>query len=528
MSIASPAATHQTTRRQLPLRRLSPRAPAIMAGLAALIALVCLIPLGFLVAITIQTGMETVGQLVFRARVAELLLNTALLEFCTVPLAIGLGLALAWLTERTALPGRRLWSWLAVAPLALPAFVQGYAWASFAPHLQGLPGATLISVLAYSPFIYLPVVAQLHRLDPALEDVATALGRSPARVFLEVVLPQLRLPLCGGALLIGLHLLSEYGLFAMIRFDTFATAIIDQFQSSYNGPAANMLAGVLVLCCLGLLLLDSSLRGRERYARVGSGAPRAIPPRQLGGWTLPALCLPLAYAALALGVPAYTLGRWLVLGGAEAWRVPELLEALGTTIAYAAAGALATTLVAVPIAWLCVRNPGPWQRRLESCHVYVGSLPGIVIALALVTITVRVALPLYQTSAMLVLAYALIFLPRALIGLRGSLAQAPVELEWAAAALGRTPLQAVAQVTLRLAAPGVAAAMALVGLGITTELTATLLLAPNGTRTLATEFWSLTAEIDYVAATPYALLMILLSLPMTILLHRQSRSAQAQ
>jgi iron(III) transport system permease protein len=139
-----------------------------------------------------------------------------------------------------------------------------------------------------------------------------------------------------------------------------------------------------------------------------------------------------------------------------------------------------------------------------------------------------VALPLYQTSAMLVLAYALIFLPRALIGLRGSLAQAPVELEWAAAALGRTPLQAVAQVTLRLAAPGVAAAMALVGLGITTELTATLLLAPNGTRTLATEFWSLTAEIDYVAATPYALLMILLSLPMTILLHRQARSAQAQ
>jgi iron(III) transport system permease protein len=108
------------------------------------------------------------------------------------------------------------------------------------------------------------------------------------------------------------------------------------------------------------------------------------------------------------------------------------------------------------------------------------------------------------------------------------MAQAPLELEWAAAALGRTPFQALTQVTLRLAAPGIAAAMALVGLGITTELTATLMLAPNGTRTLATEFWSLTGEIDYVAATPYAILMIVLSIPLTVLLHRQSRKAVGQ
>ena len=77
-------------------------------------------------------------------------------------------------------------------------------------------------------------------------------------MFFKVVLPQLRLPIWGGALLVGLHLLAEYGLFVMIRFDTFTTAIVDQFQSTYNGPAAHMLAGVLVLCCLvmpGLALI---------------------------------------------------------------------------------------------------------------------------------------------------------------------------------------------------------------------------------------------------------------------------------
>jgi iron(III) transport system permease protein len=60
-------------------------------------------------------------------------------------------------------------------------------------------------------------------------------------------------------------------------------------------------------------------------------------------------------------------------------------------------------------------------------------------------------------------------------------------------------------------------------LAITNELTATLLLAPNGTRTLATGFWAMTSEIDYAAAAPYALLMILLSLPLTGLLYQQSK-----
>ena len=89
-------------------------------------------------------------------------------------------------------------------------------------------------------------------------------------------------------------------------------------------------------------------------------------------------------------------------------------------------------------------------------------------------------------------------------------------------ALGRSPYGA-ARLTMRLAAPGIAAGMMLVALAVTTELTATLMLAPNGTRTLATEFWSLTNQLDYAAAAPYALLMVLASLPLTLVLTAQSR-----
>ncbi|MEX2742529.1 ABC transporter permease [Rhizobium mongolense] len=495
---------------------------------ATLVAIMSLVPLGFIGWITINVGWQTVKELVFRPRVGELLVNTIFLEALTIPLSIALAVTLAWLTERTNVPFPRLWSWLAVAPLAVPAFVHSYAWVSLIPGMRGLQSGVFVSVLAYYPFLYLPVAAALRRLDPAIEDAAASLGLDPWRVFFRTILPQLRLAICGGSLLIGLHLLSEYGLYVMIRFDTFSTAIVDQFQSAYNSPAANMLGGVLVACCLFLLGLEILLRGNERYARVGSGSARPADRRRLGWLVVPAILLPGTLALLTLGVPLMTLGRWLYLGGGEIWRLDAVGNAFVQTIVLAVAGGVLTTIAAAPMAWLSVRAPGRFQRLLEACHYYVGSLPGVVVALALVTITVRLALPLYQTFATLIVAYVLLFLPRAMVGLRASIAQAPVELERAAMCLGRTPSQAVRQITMRLAAPGFAASIALSALGITNELTATLMLSPNGVETLATKFWSLTSEIDYVSAAPYAVMMIVLSLPLTLFLYAQSKRTAGQ
>ncbi len=504
-------------------RSLGGRRAPWMVGTALLVTLASLLPLVFIGWIAIQSGWDTVSSLVFRPRVGELLLNTFTLVVLTVPICTALAILLAWLTERSDFPAARFWSWLAVAPLAVPAFVHSYAWISVAPTLSGLPAAVLISVLAYLPFLYLPISASLRRLDPGLEDAAASLGHTPIGVFFRVVVPQLRLAICGGSLLVGLHLMAEYGLYTMIRFDTFTTAIVAQFQSTYNGPAANMMAGVLVISCFTLLALEALMRGQERYARVGSGAARVSRVYRLGPWTLPATALFFAFAALSLGVPVYTLGRWLAFGGSDVWKMEEIGAALTQTILLAVGGAILTTIIALPMAWLSIRAPGPLQRVLEACNYIVGSLPGVVIALALVTITVRVAMPIYQTVFTVLIAYMLLFLPRAIISLRASIAQAPVELEQAAASLGRTPARALWEVTVRLAAPGAAAGMALVALGITNELTATQMLAPNGTQTLSTAFWSYTAEIDYAAAAPYALIMVIFSLPLTWMLYVQSK-----
>ncbi|HVZ06690.1 ABC transporter permease [Rhodopila sp.] len=494
-----------------------------MEGAALLVSLLALLPLGFIAFMAVDAGWSTIQALVFRPRVGELLGNTALLILLTLPICAILAVALGWLTERTDLPGARVWAWLIVAPLTVPAFVQGYAWVTVWPSLHGPFAGVMMSVIAYLAFMYLPVAAALRWLDPGLEEVAASLGDGPWRVFRRVVLPQLRLALCGGALLVGLHLLGEYGLFAMIRFDTFTTAIVDQFQSAYDAPAANMLGGVLVLCCLALLGADAAGRGRRRYARVGSGPARLPPPHRLGLWRLPCLALLTALTAASLGVPLLTLARWLWFGGVGAWRPAELGPAFGETVLLAAAGGILTVAAAAPMAWLSIRQPGRAQRALEGCNYVAGSLPGVVIALALVTVTVRVALPLYQTVTTILVAYMLLFLPRGMLSLRSSIAQAPVELEQAAASLGRPPLAALWATTIRVAAPGAAAGMALVSLGITNELTATLMLAPNGVQTLATMFWAYSSEIDYAAAAPYALIMVLFALPLTVLLHVQSR-----
>ncbi|SEF18608.1 ABC transporter permease [Jiangella alba] len=497
------------------------RPPVALVVVATALATVLLVPLGYVVSVVLDVGWDTLEPLIFRPRVGELLVNTVLLVLLGVPLTVLLGVGGAWLVERTTLPARRFWAVVLVAPLAIPAFVSSYGWASAVPSIHGLSGGLLVSVLAYYPLVYLPAMAAIRGLDPALEESARSLGLGSWAVFGRVVLPQLRLAILGGGLIVALHLLAEYGAFAFIRFDTFTTAIVVQYQSTFAGPAAGALGVVLSVLCLTLLIAEAGARGRARYARIGSGAARAAVPQRLGVFTPLALLGLTALGVAAVAVPLASVVRWL--GRGSGWAQPELPSALTQTVLLAGGGALAAVLVALPLAWLTARHPGPLARLLEGTSYVAASLPAIIVALALVTVTLRVLPGLYQTAFTVVLAYVMIFLPRALVPLRSGIAQAPVALEEMARSLGYPPLLARLRVTLPLLVPSLAAGAALVGLGAANELTATLLLAPNGTRTLATQFWSQASAIDYPAAAPYAVLLILLSVPAVALMFAQSR-----
>ncbi|EHB45325.1 binding-protein-dependent transport systems inner membrane component [Mycolicibacterium rhodesiae JS60] len=522
MTVTIRTSSSPATRRPA-ARRPGPVAAAVVTVLLA----VTFIPLGYVSWAFVTTGPARAAELILRPRVGELLANTVGLVLVTVPLCVAIGVAAAWLVERTDVAGRSVWRPLLVTPLAVPAFVNSYAWVGAVPGLHGFLAAVLVTTLSYFPFVYLPATATLRRLDPAVEESARALGSGSFAVFVRVVLPQLRLAVLGGGLLIGVHLLAEYGAFAMVRFDTFTTAIFQQFQATFDGAAGSMLAGVLVLLCLMLLVAEAAARGRAQYARVGSGAPGPATTVRLGLGRIPALAGLTVLAGMALGVPAWTILRWLWIGGAVVWVPDDVGVALAQTLGLAAAGAALATVVAYPVAWVAVRTSGPLARAVEGANFLTSALPGIVTALALVTVAIRVAPPLYQTVALLLCAYVLMFIPRALVSVRAGLAQVPTGLEEASWTLGVAPAATFRRITLRLTAPAAAAGAAMVFVAVATELTATLLLAPTGTRTLSMRFWSLASELDYAAAAPYAAIMIVLALPVTILLVRQSSKVAA-
>jgi iron(III) transport system permease protein len=497
----------------------------LLTALALLVALVSMIPLFFVVIYTISIGWDEAWSLVVRPRVGELLGNTMKLMAGAVVLSAVLAVTAAWLVERTNLPLRKFWNALMVAPLAIPAFVNGYAWVSATSSVEGLGGAVLIVSLSYYPFIYLPVAAALRGLDPALEESSYALGVSSFRTFWRVVVPQLWPALLGGVLLVALHLMAEFGALQMLRFPTFTTAIYDQYRSSFNGPAANMLASVLAVIGLVLLVAEIRLSGNRRYSRVGGGSKRRLKPRELGKFTLPSLLFMVSLVSASVVVPVASLVHWFVVGSSASLPVGDLVRATATSLGLGLVAAVVSVAAAMPVVWLSVRRRSWYSRLLERSTFVSTAFPGIVVALALITASIRWAEGIYQTTALLIIAYVILFLPRAIVSARAALLQAPPVLEDVARSLGSSSLQTFRRVTLPVIAPGVGAGAALVFLAATTELTATLLLAPIGTNTLATQFWSNSSAAAYGAAAPYAMLLVLISLPATYLLTREAKQS---
>jgi iron(III) transport system permease protein len=490
---------------------------------AGLVAGLVLVPLGYVAWYTWSLGPVATWDLIARPRVGELLRNTAALVVGAMALSTLIGVCCAWLVERSDLPLRRFWHVLFVAPLAIPAFVNSYGWVSLTHAVQGYAGAVLVVSLSYAPLVYLPTVAAMRTLDPGLEEVAHSLGLDRWTTFRRVVLRGVRPGVLGGALLVGLHVLAEFGALQMLRFPTFTTAIYDHYRSAFNSAPANVLAGVLVLGCLLLLIGELSLRGDVALWRVGGGSARTVDRVRLGALRPVALAAVVVLVVLSLGVPIGSLVRWLLVGTSTAFPVDELASATLTTAGLGAGAAAVTLALALPVVWLAVRHRGRLANVIERATFTAHALPGIVVALALVAVSIRSVRPLYQTLPLLLLGYAILFLPRAVVSIRSSLEHAQPVLEDVARSLGERPAGILVRVTLPLIRNGLGAGAALVFLAVSTELTATLLMAPLGTATLATEFWSKSSSLAYGAAAPYALLLVLVSLPATWLLSRRTR-----
>jgi iron(III) transport system permease protein len=493
------------------------RRPARPWGLLALsmvVAVVLALPLCFLLVEAHGAGLSTIWRLIFRSLTASLLWNTVRLSVVVTALCAVIGTAAAWFVERTDLPGRRVWAVLVVVPLAIPDFVVSFGWASLSTWVQGFRGAVLVMTLAIYPLVYLPVAASFRNADPGQEEVARSLGAGRLQTFWRITLGQARTAILGGCLLVALVLLAEYGAFEILGYQTFTTEIFTEFNVSFNVPTASALSLVLVLLSL-LVLSGESLargRGRGRVSRSGPLAQRPASRHRLGAARTPVLAGFLLLVALALGVPVGASVYWMLEAGHAYLTGVSLIDAAWHTALYSGLAAALATLMALPVALLAVRHRGPVYQLLERSTYLVLAMPGLVIAFALSYFTERYAGGfLYQSAPLLILAYAILFFPLALVCVRASVTQAPPGLEEIAGSLGQRRAAVLWRVTLPLIGPGLAAAFCLVFLSAVTELTATLILIPTGVQTLATQFWAYQQNLAYGQAAPFALAIVVIA-----------------
>jgi iron(III) transport system permease protein len=515
------------------------RLPPVVAGAALLVTAGMLLPIAYLVLRTAGAGdafWETIG----RPRTLDIIIRTCLLAAAVAGAAITLSLPLAWLTTRTDLPLRDVWSVLLVLPLVFPSYVGAFAFVAALgprgmlqallaplgverlPEIYGFAGAWLVLTLFTYPYVLLPVRAVMQRLDRSIEEAARSLGKGALTVFLRVTVPQLRPALAAGGLLVALYTLSDFGVVSILRFDSLTRVIFVQYKSAFDRSGAASLALVLVAIGMLFVLLESVTRGRARYYGRGSGLPRTV---ALGRWKWPALLFCGLIAALSLALPAGVIAYWLARGLAAGQSVDFVRPAVWNSVYASGLAAAAAVAAALPVALLSVRHPGVLSRLIEKITYSGFALPGITIALALVFFAANYTPFLYQSLGLLVFAYVVRFLPQAVGACRSTLLQVNPNTEEAARGLGHNGFNVFRRVTLPQLLPGISAGGMLVFLTAMKELPATLLLSPLGFSTLATQIWSSTTEAMFArAALPALVLVAISALPMTLIILRERRS----
>jgi iron(III) transport system permease protein len=517
---------------------------------ALAVSLLAALPLFYITLRALEASPEVWTRL-WQGQFNTLLWQTIQLVVATMALAALIGVAAAWLVERTDLPARAMWRWLLALPLALPAYVVAACtlillrrggvvdlalmnWLGLAqgqvplPNIFNLGGAAAVISLCVYPYVYVPVAAALRSINRSLEEAARMSGSSVWHTLRTVTLPLVLPPLVAGMLLVALYALSDFGTVALMRYNTFTTAIFNQFAGQVDRAGAATLSFVLITLTLPLLLGESWFTGRgKRFTTNTTWKP--IKPLALGRWRWLALAFVVLIGLLALGIPLLVLGglalQALLFPTAldEIWRVGSdsvWQHSLNSIIVAGVAATLATALACVP-AYFAARYPRWLARVLVGISKVAYALPGLIVGLACVMLFNQWLSPIYGTVVALVLGFVLRLLPQSVSTAEAALKAVPPTLDQAARVMGSNARQSLLRVVLPAAAPGMLASWVLVFITAMKELPTAILLRPPGFDTLPVRIWSAASESVYTqAALPAFLLIVLTMLPLMLLYSR--------
>jgi iron(III) transport system permease protein len=470
-----------------------------------------------------------------------------------------LGAGTAWLVTMTRFPGSRVLEWALLVPLAVPAYVIAYAYASLLdvggplqatmrgswgiarpdlllPDIRSLWGAILVLTLVLYPYVYLLCRAAFVDQSTALLEASRMLGRGPWRSFFTLALPMARPAIAGGIALALMETLSEFGAMQHFGVQTFVTGIVRTWQGLGETAAAAQLAAILMLFVLALILLERWSRGHRRYAH-GAGAYRAIAVPQLHGARAVAAAAACAIpVVLGFVVPAASLA-WLI------WQDPEIALATPLTalarnsFTLATTGAAVIVVVAIVVAYAMRLRGGPFVAAAGRVAALGYAIPGAVIAVGIMlpfawidnridawlraTFGISTGLILSGTVVAVLFGYLVRFLALALNAVEASLARVTPNMDGAARMLGASSWGILRRVHAPLIAGGVLSAAIMVFVEIMKELPATLLMRPFDFNTLAVQTYQFASDERLTEAAGPALLIVAVGLLPVIALARR-------
>jgi iron(III) transport system permease protein len=542
--------------RAAPRRRRTPGwawASVLVAGLMAA-------PLASVLVTALAPGGEAwlhLGQTLL----PELLVNSALLVALVGAMAASMGAVSAWLVAACHFRGRAVIEVALLLPLAMPAYVCGYAyvwlldvagpvqttfrdvtglaWGQYwFPEIRSLPGAALMLAAVLYPYVYLLCRTAFLTQSVCLLECSRTLGHSLPRTFLHVALPMARPALAGGIALALMETLADYGTVQHFAVQTFTTAIYDSWFGMGNRPAAAQLAACLMGLVALLLLLERVSRGGRRFHPTTTRSP-PLRPVVLHGWKEAAAIIACAMPVLlGFGIPAGTLFA-LMLQQSDPFEARRVMPFAFNSLTLAAIAALAAVVLGALLAWAQRLYPSRMRAAANRIASLGYAVPGSVIAVgALVPFAIfdnaldawmrarlgiSTGLLLSGTIAALVFAYLVRFMGVALSAVESGLTRIRPSLFSAARVLGRTPGQAVREVELPMAKGALLTAGVLVFVDTMKELPATLIVRPFDFDTLAVRVHNLASDERLAEASTAALLIVAVGLLPVVALVRAMR-----
>lgn len=546
-----------------PLRRR--RAP-FWTALAFPVAL-CIA--GPLIAVLVMAATPTgaVWQQFWTTILPELLGNSALLALLVGLMAGSAGVISAWIVTACEFRGRAVLEVALLLPMAMPAYVCGYAYTwlldvagpvqtaireatglrygqYWFPEIRSLPGAAMMLAMVLYPYVFLLCRSAFLQQSVCLLEASRTLGNGLARTFLHVALPLARPALAAGLGLVLMETLADFGTVQHFAVRTFTTAIYDAWFGLGDRGAASQLAACLMACVALLILAERLTRGGRRYHPMTTRQPPLRPVR-LSGWRQPAAILAcLLPVLLGFIIPGGTLLAMMVEVGDPLAPDRFLPFAINSLTLSASAAALAVTVAAL-LAWAARLHPGRLRAAASRIAGLGYAIPGSVIAVGVLVpfgafdnavddwarrhLGMSTGLLLSGTMAALLFAYVVRFLAIAQGAIESGLARLKPSLTAAARVLGRRPGQAVREVELPLTKGALLSAAILVFVDTMKELPATMIVRPFDLDTLAVRVNTLAADERLAEASTSALLIVLVGLlPIIVLTRAMRRRREAE